>query len=105
MKARIKLTRMYQINGPDYWQANCYMLDHTFQNVGLTQQKALDKMYANISAVVFRDWDMAHIINNRINFMRERHLAQQAKMAEQATIPEPVKKKGLFSKIVRYISN
>lgn len=105
MRARIKLTRMHQINGPDYWQANCYMLDHTFQSTGLTQQKALDKMFANIDTVVSREWNMAHMINNRINFLRQCRLEKQAKMAEQATIPDPVKKKGLFSRIVRYVYN
>lgn len=105
MKARIKLTRIHQINGPDYWQADCYMLDHTFQSKGLTQQKALDKMYANIDAVISREWNMAHMINNRIDFLRECRLAQEAKMAEQATIPYPVKKKGLFGRVVHYIYN
>lgn len=99
-----KVLRIHQLNGPDYWQADCYMLDHTFQSMGLTQQKALDNMYARVEAVAFQDWNMAHMINNHVDFMRERQLALQAEIANRATIPEPENKKGLFNKMVRYIT-
>ena len=63
MRARITLTRVHQINGPDYWQTDCYIQDHTLRRQGMTQQKALNKMYSAIDQVIYRDWYYAHAYN------------------------------------------
>lgn len=88
-KPRIKLTRMHQINGPDFWQANCYMLDYSFESVGLTQQKALDAIYARIDAVVFADWNYAHALND---YFDERTAKLNAQAYKEIPTPLPPKK-------------
>lgn len=71
MSARIKCTRIHQTNGPDYWRADCYMLDHTFQTHGMTQQQALNKMFIAIDAVMFADWYSAHRLNELLDYRLE----------------------------------
>ena len=77
MRPRIQLTRVHQKNGPDYWQATCYIEDHSLETKGTTQQKALTKMYAAIDRVLYRDWYLAHIINYAVDREKDRetHLA------------------------------
>lgn len=64
MRARIKLTRIHQINGPDYWQADCYFQDYSFRTKGTTQQKALNKMFVALDRHGHYDWYMAHAMNS-----------------------------------------
>ena len=48
MKARIRLTRVHQLNSKDWWKADCYINDHQLMTAGMTQQSALDKMFRRI---------------------------------------------------------
>lgn len=60
MRSRIRLTRVHQLNSKDWWKADCYINDHQLMTAGMTQQKALDKMYRRIEQT-FKDKAMPNI--------------------------------------------
>lgn len=84
MKPKVKMQRIYQQNGPDYWTASCYVQDYNIRVYSLTQQIALNKALHKIDRLLYKDWYEAHQLNEWFDLVKRQQKLGEKEREEAA---------------------